>query len=91
MPDNLDIHVRFENGTMSGKGGCNNISGAYERAGNKLLLPTIISTKMYCENAMQHETRFLQMLEKSRTCAIDADQLDIDCGDMGVLVFMREK
>jgi hypothetical protein len=49
-------------------------------------------TKGECpQKIMQLETRFLQMLEKSRSYNISGSNLEVDCGDMGGLVFEQKR
>jgi heat shock protein HslJ len=89
IPDQLVIHVRFENGRLEGSGGCNSFGGNYRLKNRHLMVTDLVGTKMFCEEAMTYETRFLQMLEKSQTYQLRGNTLEIQCGDMGNLVFQR--
>ena len=90
VPDDVEIFVRLEGGQLSGSGGCNRIGGSYATEGPKLSTAQLFSTKMYCEKSMTLETRFFQMLEKSRSYSIREGRLEVDCGDMGGLVFQQK-
>jgi heat shock protein HslJ len=47
---------------VSGSGGCNRISGAYEAAGDTLRFGPMAGTKMACVDGMELERRFLAAL-----------------------------
>ncbi|WP_142684631.1 META domain-containing protein [Chitinophaga polysaccharea] len=49
---------------FSGKGGCNNISGSYTIAGNKITFSQTMSTRMMCGDAdvMHRESDFLKLI-----------------------------
>ena len=87
VPADITISIKFEAGKINGHGGCNNVGGQYKLEGNNLQVSQLFSTKMYCENAMKWETMFLQQLEKSKSYTITGETLDINCGDMGNLIF----
>jgi heat shock protein HslJ len=89
VPEGVVISLRLENGRLEGSGGCNSIGGDYTLKGRYLTTAGLISTKMFCAEAMPYETQFLQMLEKSQTYSISGNTLEIQCGDMGNLVFQR--
>jgi heat shock protein HslJ len=89
IPDNIAIRLRFENGRLEGYGGCNSIGGNYTLKNRHLMTTGLVSTKMFCAEAMPYETQFLQMLEKSQAYNINGNTLEIQCGDMGNLVFQQ--
>jgi heat shock protein HslJ len=90
VPKDVQITIAFEEARISGKGGCNQYSSAYT-TGNQssMTISDLVSTKMYCDNAMTWETMYFQMLKGSRFYRMEGDMLEIDCGDMGVLVFKK--
>lgn len=87
VPEDITISIKFEGGKIDGHGGCNNVGGQYIHDGNSLQVSQLVSTKMYCEKAMKWEKMFLTQLEKSKTYTISGETLDINCGDMGNLIF----
>lgn len=89
VPANVDIHLQFDNGKVSGRGGCNTVGGGYTKNGAELTFSALMSTKMYCEQTMAWETKFLAALEKSQIYAINGQMLEITCGDKGTLVFKK--
>jgi Heat shock protein len=89
IPSDIDISIKLEEGRLSGRGGCNNIGGSYSLNKDKLQFGQVMTTKMFCENAMQWETRFLQFLGKSQSYAIKGETLEIHCGDLGKLTFKQ--
>jgi heat shock protein HslJ len=66
--DGGDVFIQFNDGRVSGSGGCNRFSGSYEQDDGKLRLSQMISTQMACtdDKVMQAEQHFLQMLDAVR-------------------------
>jgi heat shock protein HslJ len=90
VPNNVNINLHFAQGRMEGSGGCNSIGGNYNLKNRHLMTNGIVSTKMFCNETMRYETQFLQMLEKSQSYSISGNTLEIQCGDMGNLVFQMK-
>lgn len=89
-PKDVQITAVFENNRLSGHGGCNSYGGTYAmEKGNRLGISAIYSTKMFCDAAMKWETMYFQTLEKCRSFQIEGATLQLDCGDMGMLVFEK--
>ena len=57
--------VSFNNGQVSGSGGCNRVSGSYQRTGTTLKIGPLASTRRACIDAgrTQVETQFLAALQ----------------------------
>ncbi len=90
VPKEVQITIAFDQARISGKGGCNQFGGGYTTGPqSSLTISDIVSTKMFCDNAMTWETMYFQMLKGSRFYRMEGDTLEIDCGDMGVLVFKK--
>jgi len=89
VPENVVISVKWEGGKVEGHGGCNGFGGTYTLTGSNLSLSSLRSTKMYCEQAQKWEDAFLRSLEHSRSYTINGEMLDINCGDMGNLIFRQ--
>ncbi len=87
VPTDVTISIKLGNGRVEGRGGCNNIGGRYQLKGNNLSISGLMSTKMYCEHAQKWEDAFLRSLEKSQSYSIQGGVLDLNCGDMGSLIF----
>lgn len=87
VPSNVPATVKFEAGKIQGNGGCNNIGGAYILNGDKLTINNLFSTKMYCAGASKWEGLMLERLEKSQSYRINGEELEIDCGPKGNLIF----
>lgn len=62
---------------VSGSGGCNRISGAFDLDGDKLHLRGVASTMMACLAGMDIEQRFLQSLDKVESYRIAGSHLDL--------------
>ena len=57
--------IRFEDGQVSGLGGCNQYGGEYKISGQRLSFSALYMTEMACvspEGVMDQEGRFLQFL-----------------------------
>ena len=69
------IYVEFlSDSRVSGYGGCNRFSGAYERSGNTISFGPLASTKRACaDELMQSEFRFFQALGATTSFHIDSD------------------
>ncbi len=87
VPDNVKISVKFEGGKTEGHGGCNGFGGAYIHDGNSLRVENLFNTKMYCESASIWENMFLARLAKTQSYTINGEVLELNCGDLGILLF----
>ena len=59
VPDGVEVTAAFEDGQVSGKGGCNRYMGPYQRDGDRIALGPLASTMMACpEPAMSVEAGF---------------------------------
>ena len=79
-------------GTVEGSASCNSYFGDYEIDGDKLSIPLIANTEMYCmepEGVMDQEGRYLTILGDSQSFEIVGDQLRIVAGDQ-LLIFNAE-
>ncbi|RFS23306.1 META domain-containing protein [Chitinophaga silvatica] len=78
---------------FSGKGGCNNISGAYTNINNTITFKQAISTRMACldNDAAQRESEFLKTLsDRSYRYEIDDRTLNLYDNDKLVMQFSTE-
>ena len=62
---------------VSGSGGCNRISGSYQRSGASLKIGPMVSTRMACQDASrgQLETRFIAALAATTSYSIAGSEL----------------
>jgi heat shock protein HslJ len=71
--------VLFDGGAqrVSGSGGCNRISGSYQRTGATLKIGPLVSTRMACLDAGrgQLEQRFLAALQATTSYSIAGNEL----------------
>lgn len=73
-----------EDGTLSGKAGCNQYTAQYTVDGNSMTIKTPISTRMFCAEpagVMEQEAAYLAALEKVATYRIDGNRLDLRAAD----------
>ncbi len=87
VPANLPVTVKFESGKVEGHGGCNGYGGDYTLKGNSLGISSIVQTEMHCEGASEWESRFLQSLQLAQSYTVEGERMEINCGDMGNLLF----
>ena len=72
--------VQFEDGQVSGLGGCNHYGGEYQINGNMISFDKLYMTEMAClnpEGIMDQEQRFLQYIGDARSFEIVDGQLQI--------------
>jgi len=62
-----DQFIAFKaGGEIIGHGGCNQFFGQYTQNGQTLTVGALASTKKYCGDIMQAETKFIQQLQDAR-------------------------
>ena len=80
-------HLIFdaESQRVTGAGGCNRLSGAYERTGDQLTFSKMAGTMMACVDGMEAEKAFLEALTKVKSFRIAGQGLELLDGDGKVL------
>ncbi len=84
------ITISFEDGQVSGSGGCNSFGGEYQVSGDKIEFGMLMSTLMACADPamMEQETAFMQFLgDAQRFEALDG-QLRIYRSEGEALTFV---
>lgn len=66
------LTVRFEDGQVSGSGGCNSFGGSYRATGNNLFIGELLSTQRGCIDAatMDRESRYFEVLSSVHHFAV---------------------
>lgn len=89
----MPVTLEFSNdGQVSGNGGCNSYSGAYQIQEGTLMLGEVISTLMACVDTalMDQEILYLDALQTVSDFTIDGDHLTITYDEgQGALNFVR--
>jgi len=78
-----DAQVVFSNGQVSGSGGCNRITGSYQRTGASVKIGPLAATRRACTDATrtQVESSFLAALQgTTHYSVVGSDLLLIDGG-----------
>ena len=76
VADRATTTVRFEEGRVSGRTGCNQYTGFLQAGGSALRVSETRSTRMACAPpVMQQETRFLSALAAVRTARREGDRV----------------
>lgn len=74
--DRATTTVRFDEGRVSGRAGCNQYSGYLQAAGDALRVSETRTTRMACPTlVMEQETRFLTALAAVRTARRQGDRI----------------
>ncbi len=76
--------------TASGFAGCNQFTGGYILEGKKLSIKNLASTRMFCQETMETETRFLQVLQETNEFKIIEHELFLSKGDQQLAKFQAE-
>jgi heat shock protein HslJ len=86
-PSPRQAHLIFdaESQRVTGAGGCNRLSGGYERTGGQLTFSKMAGTMMACADGMETEKAFLEALTKVKSFRITGQGLDLLDGDGNVL------
>jgi putative lipoprotein len=79
---NVKITLKFNNdGTFTGFGGCNNYNGGYNLTGQTtefgktITIGPIASTKMYCADTADLESKYLANLQNTKTYSITNNKM----------------
>lgn len=77
------VTLKFEEGSASGSGGCNQYRSAVTREGNKLAFGMTSSTKRAClsQEMNAQETAYLQALSNVASYAVASDRLTLADGN----------
>ena len=83
------ITLLFENGKISGFGGCNGYGGEYRIVNELLTVRDLMHTEMYCEGASELEQAYFNLLLQAERFSIDEGTLRISGAEVGVLTFKQ--
>jgi heat shock protein HslJ len=80
-----------DDGKLTGKGGCNNYSGAYVAKDGTLKVGQLATTMMACDQpVMDQETAYLKALQTSTTYKIEGDKLTLTNGTATQVTYVAE-
>jgi len=87
------LTIRFEEGQVSGNGGCNSYGGEYRVNGDRLKLEKLMSTLMACADPaiMEQETIFMQVLGEAQRFDIVDGRLQMYASGGEALTFVPAK
>jgi len=91
IPDSTTT-ISFENGQVSGRGGCNQFGGKYQISGDTITVEELYMTEMAClspEGIMHQEQLFLQHLGDAQRFELADGQLQVFGSDGEALTFLR--
>ena len=84
--------IHFEDGQVSGLGGCNQYGGEYESSNQTLSFSALYMTEMACvgpDGIMAQEQLFTHYLEDTQSFGVVGDQLHIYRSNGEALTFVR--
>jgi heat shock protein HslJ len=88
LPDDKVPVLRFgEDGKIGGFGGCNNYFGGYSVNGRTIKIGEIGSTKMYCQESMELESTFLNVLSMDLRALFSDGRLILSADGGNQLIF----
>jgi len=89
---NLEQFIAFkQDGEIVGYGGCNNFFGQYTQDGTKLKIGALASTKKYCQDVMDAEAEFIQILQAARVADGTHKDLKLYGSDGEVLIELQRR
>ena len=81
VADDVRATARFEDGAITGSGGCNRYRAGYTLDGDRISFGLAMSTRMWCgDEAGRVEYAYLQALERAAAWSIDDGALIITDG-----------
>ena len=85
--ENVPVTLEFDEAGVAGSAGCNSYSGDFQFDNTTIIIGTIVSTMMACEEpVMEQENAYLSSLQSATSYQIDGSQLQLTY-DGGVLNF----
>jgi len=77
IPEDSGIFVSFEvDGSIKGRGGCNNFSGSLQRTESGIEIGPLGATRIACpQPIMSRETAFLEALQKTKGFQVNNDSM----------------
>jgi heat shock protein HslJ len=82
--------LRFEDGQISGKTGCNHYGGSYQIKGDALNFSDLFNTEMACldpEGVMEQEQTYLELLRAAQRIELNNGELTIFADPQQTLTF----
>jgi len=93
---NVQITLKFNNdGTLSGFGGCNNynanyvLTGQTTEFGKTITIGPIASTKMYCADTSDLESKYLANLQDTKTYSIPNNTMILRASNLNQLSYIK--
>lgn len=80
-------NIVFSEAEVSGFAGCNQFQGSFEQERETLEFGPVASTRMYCEESADLETRYLAMLERTTRFTVAGNRLSLFSGDELLALF----
>lgn len=84
-------NIRFSGQQLSGHSGCNIMAGAIHIEGDHLEIGPVASTRMFCQDAAEVESRFLQVTEEATYSSLEGQQWSWYDEDMKRLASFERK
>jgi heat shock protein HslJ len=83
---NLTLNFNLKENRISGFAGCNNYSGNIKVETNKLTVNSVVSTKKFCQEASERESKFLKSLNEVQVYSFEGETLQLKSNEGTVLI-----
>ena len=71
----ISVFYQKEEHKVNGFAGCNSFTGGYQLDGSKIVCTPLAATRMFCQETMEIETAFLQMLQTEHSFKMEGAHL----------------
>jgi heat shock protein HslJ len=85
----LTINFDKTESNASGYAGCNRYFATYQTKASDIRFTDIGSTKMFCEDVMETESKFLETLDSVKSFKLEGNMFQLLKGDSVLLEFKR--
>ncbi len=80
VAEEFGANIELSNGTITGNGGCNSLSGTYTADANTIAVGALTMTEIGCPGALELETTFVGLLTRADSYSIENGVLILRAG-----------
>ena len=80
VAEEFGANIELSNGTITGNGGCNSLSGTYTADANTIAFGALTMTEIGCPGALELETTFVGLLTRADSYSIENGVLILRTG-----------
>jgi heat shock protein HslJ len=86
----VSVFYQKEGNRVNGFAGCNSFTGGYKVEGSKIVCTALASTKMFCQETMEMETLFLNVLQAEHSYKMEGAHMILRDKEKIVARFLPE-